>query len=373
MFSDSLINNVHSLTKVSMAIDTSRTDVKIKDTEDEVLRKRLELMYTMIDLPYHPILKSFISKYIDSKTEMNTLLARAIYYIPIFEKELLAQNMPLELKLLPIVESSLIPNATSYMGAGGLWQFMPATAKMYDLRITSLVDERFDPVKSTRAACKYLKSLHSIYNNWTLAIAAYNCGPGNVSKAMARAKNSKTYWDIYPYLPHQTRDYVPAFIAVNYAFTFYKNHNVTFDNVPNIIATDTINVVGRVMDLRQISSTLGISEKMIKALNPQYKQWIVPAIAHPYTINIPKENVLDYAMKEEEILAKESIYLPKKLTAKDIEKLEYIKKHKYYVVKNGDYLGKIASRNRTTVKKLMKLNKLKNVNALKVGQKIKIS
>ena len=206
----------------------------------------------------------------------------------------------------------------------------------------------------------------------TCALPIY-CGPGNVNKAIARAKNAETYWDIYPYLPSQTRDYVPAFIAVNYAFTFYENHNITFNEIPDVVLTDTVNIVNRVMDLRQISSTLGISEATIKALNPQFKEWIVPAIARPYTIILPKENALEYVVKSEEIYAKESVYMPKRLTAKDLEKMEFVPKVKYYTVKSGDYLGKIASRNRTTVKKILRLNKMKSSATLRIGQKIRLS
>lgn len=371
LYEENYLKNINSFTKVSLLKDGKEFDSKIKHIKDDVLRERFEKMYTEIDLPYHPMLKSFISRYIDDERAMNILLGRSLYYMPIFERELINQGMPLELKLLPVVESSLIPNAKSNMGAGGLWQFMPYTAKMYGLKITSLVDERFDPIKSTQAACRFLKDLHRIYNDWTLAVAAYNCGPGNVNKAIARAGGVKNYWDIYPYLPSQTRDYVPAFIAANYAFTFYKSHDITFDKVPEIIVTDTIMIEDNVMDLRQISSTLNISDKLIKFFNPQFKGWIVPAISKPYVIYLPQSIVLDYVKKENEILAKSSIYLPKKMTAEDIKKLEA--KPRMHVVKSGDVLGMISKRYKVSVNSLIKINKLRNPNSLRVGQRIRLA
>lgn len=371
LFAENYVDNINSFTKVSLANDSIFFDSKVRYISDSVLQKRFELMYTQINLPYHPMLKRFISRYVDNEKTMNILLGRALYYMPIFENELINQNMPLELKLLPIIESSLRPNAVSYMGAGGLWQFMPYTGKMYGLKITSLVDERFDPIKSTKAACKYLKDLYNIYDSWTLAIAAYNCGPGNVNKAIARAKNAKSYWDIYPYLPMQTRDYVPAFIAANYAFTFYKSHNIEFDAIPEIITTDTVTISNRVLDLRQISSTLGISEKSIKMLNPQFKSWIVPAISKPYTIYLPQKSVLEFSLKENEIYAKELQYLPKRMTAEDIEKLEA--KPKTHTVRSGDVLGAISRKYRVSVKQIMRLNNIKNANSLRIGQRLRLS
>ncbi len=368
---ESVVDNIHSYAKVSLSKDSLKFNSKIRNISDKELKERFENMYTEIDLPYHPILKKFIARYLDNPKTMNILLGRALYYMPTIEKGLIDNGMPLELKLLPVVESSLRPNAVSGVGAGGLWQFMPFTAKISGLRITSLVDERFDPVKSTEAACKYLKQLYNIYNDWTLAIAAYNCGAGNVNKAIKRAKNAKTYWDIYPYLPFQTRDYVPAFIAANYSFTYYKTHNIDLVDVPEYVVLDTLKINNKVMDLRQISSTLGISDETIKALNPQFKTWIVPAITKEYVINIPKKHVLDFIEKEDEILAKDSLYLPKKLTAKDISKLEL--RPSIHVVRKGDVLGSIARRYRTTVKKIMRLNNLRNANSLRIGQRLRIS
>lgn len=371
LYEENMINNAKHFNSVSSIDDSVKFDSRILDLSDKELRSRFEALYTKIDLPYHPILKNFISRYIDYKGSMDVLLRRSLLFMPIFEQELLKQGMPLELKLLPVVESSLIPNAISYMGAGGLWQFMPATAKMYGLRITSLVDERFDPVKSTEAACRYLKDLNKIYNNWTLAIAAYNCGPGNVNKALRQVKNAENYWDIYPNLPSQTRDYVPMFIAANYAFTYYSNHGITFDYLPETIVTDTVTIRNRVVDLRQISSTLDISEKVIKILNPQFKEWIVPAIIREYTINLPKQNVFDFHVRKEEIFAKDTLYLPKKLTAKDITKLET--NPMVYIVKSGDVLSTICSRHRVSVSRIIRINNLRNANSLRIGQKIRLS
>ena len=198
------------------------------------------------------------------------------------EDELLKENLPIELRALPIIESALSPTAVSPVGAVGLWQFMPSTGKSYGLEVNSLVDERRDPVRATQAACRYLKDLYAIYNDWTLAIAAYNCGPGNVNKAMARS-GGKTFWEIYDYLPRETRGYVPAFIGATYAYAYHRQHDIEPQPAPIPLSVDTIRI-DRLLHLQQIASTIDLPLETLRQLNPQYKLDIVPRRPSLYTL-----------------------------------------------------------------------------------------
>lgn len=224
-----------------------------------------------MQLPFNPIVKNYIRRYVDTRYgTINRVLSLSRYYFPLIEEELIKADLPVELRALPIIESALSTTATSPMGAVGLWQFMPATGKSYGLEINSFVDERRDPVQATRAACRYLKDLYSIYHDWTLAIAAYNCGPGNVNKALARAGGGTTFWDIYEYLPRETRGYVPAFVGASYAYAYHQQHGIQSENPPMPLATDTIRVT-RLLHLGQVASTLDIPIETLRTLNPQYK------------------------------------------------------------------------------------------------------
>jgi membrane-bound lytic murein transglycosylase D len=257
------------------------------------------------------------------------------------------------------------------MGAVGLWQFMPATGKNLGLEINSLVDERCDILKSTRAACKFLAYLYKVYGDWTLAIAAYNCGPGNVNRAIARAgANCKTYWDIYDFLPRETRGYVPKFIAAAYAYTYHKAHHIKPSSLPDCIATDTV-MVSRIMHLGQVASTLDIPIETLRNLNPQYKLDIIPATKKLYTLRLPTRYTSEFVNREMEIHSKDSLYLkefmnPANLEKKRAEGVGYI-----YTVRSGDNLGVIAKRNGCTVKELMKWNHLKST-VIRPGQKLRI-
>ena len=210
-------------------------------TPDSVYANRLRALVSPVQLPFNPIVKNYIRRYVDTRYgTINRVLSLSRYYFPLIEEELIKADLPVELRALPIIESALSTTATSPMGAVGLWQFMPATGKSYGLEINSFVDERRDPVQATRAACRYLKDLYSIYHDWTLAIAAYNCGPGNVNKALARAGGGTTFWDIYEYLPRETRGYVPAFVGASYAYAYHQQHGIQSENPPMPLATDTI-------------------------------------------------------------------------------------------------------------------------------------
>ena len=242
------------------------------------------------------------------------------------------------------------------------------------LEINSFVDERRDPVQATRAACRYLKDLYGIYHDWTLAIAAYNCGPGNVNKALARAGGGTTFWDIYEYLPRETRGYVPAFVGASYAYAYHQQHGIQSENPPMPLATDTIRVT-RLLHLGQVASTLDIPIETLRTLNPQYKMDIIPATIKSYTLVLPQHYLCQYIASEEEIHRKDSTYLKEYINPANIEKkklADATPAYTTYTVKRGDTLGAIARRYRTTTAQIMKLNKLKNANKLREGQRLRI-
>ncbi|MDE6634803.1 MAG: lytic transglycosylase domain-containing protein, partial [Bacteroidaceae bacterium] len=242
---------------------------------------RLSHLPNVIDMPYNEVVRKLIDQYSGRlRRSVSIMLGAGNFYFPLFEEALESYQLPLELKYLPVIESALNPGATSRVGAAGLWQFMPATGKQYGLEITSLIDERRDPIKSSYAAARYLKDLYDIFGDWTLAIASYNCGPQNVSKAIKRAGGAKDYWTIYPYLPAETRGYVPAFIAANYIMNYYCEHNICPIKAQLPAGTDTI-MVSRDVRLEQINELCGIGMDELKALNPQYRTTLVPGDARP--------------------------------------------------------------------------------------------
>ncbi|MBE6212216.1 MAG: LysM peptidoglycan-binding domain-containing protein [Rikenellaceae bacterium] len=339
---------------------------------DSLYKQRLLDMVSPVHLPYNYIVRNFINQYLNGRwSSLSSVLALSKYYFPIIEEELHAAGLPLELRYLPIIESNLSIRATSRMGAVGLWQFMPATGKNLGLEINSLVDERCDVLKSTRAACKFLAHLYKTYGDWTLAIAAYNCGPGNVNRALARAgENCKTFWDIYDFLPRETRGYVPKYIAAAYAYTYHKAHNIEPKATPDCIATDTV-MVHRVMHLGQVASTLNIPIETLRDLNPQYKLDIVPATKKAYSLRLPTRYTSEFISNEKAIHEKDSLYLKEYLNPANLEKKRAEGVGYIYTVRKGDNLGLIAKRNRCTVKELMKWNRLKST-VIRPGQKLRI-
>ncbi len=339
---------------------------------DSLYKQRLLDMVSPVHLPYNYIVRNFINQYLSGRwSPLSSVLALSKYYFPIIEEELYAAGLPLELRYLPIIESNLSIRATSRMGAVGLWQFMPATGKNLGLEINSLVDERCDILKSTRAACKFLAYLYKVYGDWTLAIAAYNCGPGNVNRALARAgENCKTFWDIYDFLPRETRGYVPKYIAAAYAYTYHKAHNIEPKATPDCIATDTV-MINRVMHLGQVASTLNIPIETLRDLNPQYKLDIVPATKKSYSLRLPTRYASEFILNEKTIHEKDSLYLKEYLNPANLEKKRAEGVGYIYTVRKGDNLGLIAKRNRCTVKELMKWNRLKST-VIRPGQKLRI-
>ena len=339
---------------------------------DTLYKRRLLDMVSPVHLPYNYIVRNYINQYLNGRwSPLRNVLALSKYYFPIIEEELIVAGLPVELKFLPIIESNLSICATSRMGAVGLWQFMPATGKNLGLEINSLVDERCDVTKSTRAACRFLAYLYKVYGDWGLAIAAYNCGPGNVNRALVRAGEScRTYWDIYDFLPRETRGYVPKFIAAAYAYTYHKEHGITPRTTPDVVATDTV-MIHRVMHLGQVASTLNIPLETLRELNPQYKLDIVPATVKSYALRLPVRYTSEFVAAEKEIYAKDTLYLKEYLDPANLEKKRAEGVGYIYTVRQGDNLGIIAKRNRTTVKELMKWNKLKST-VIRPGQKLRI-
>lgn len=277
------------------------------NVSDELMRKRLAELPTVIDMPFNQIVRSYIDRYTKkSRQQVAAILGLSLYYTPIFEQALEAQGLPLELKYLPVIESGLDPNAVSIHGAAGLWQLMLATGKGLGLEVNSLVDERRDPYLSSEKAAAYLKDLYANYGDWTLAIAAYNCGPGTVNKALRRAGGNPKdhdFWSIYTQLPEQTRGYVPMFIAANYVMNYYQEHNISPVLPTKPLVTDTVGVNCR-LHFNQISEVLNIPVEELRILNPQFRADIIPATAErTYHLILPSQQVQAYIVSEKDIIA----------------------------------------------------------------------
>ena len=313
---DSLLNLYMSKTYLSGDNDCQMSDVNPVYTKEEYV-ERLSRIPSVMELAYNDVVQKFIDRYSGRlRYSVSYMLGAANFYMPIFEEALEAYKLPLELKYLPIIESALNPKAVSRAGATGLWQFMLATGKQYGLEVNSLVDERRDPVKSSYAAARYLKALYRVFGDWNLVIAAYNCGPENINKAIRRAraaaghaqddtpitKAEKDYWHIYPYLPAETRGYVPAFIAANYIMTYYCDHNICPMTTRLPAQTDTI-MVHRNVHLQQIAEVLGLDIDMLRSLNPEFRHDVEPGLTKPYAIRLPLADTGRFIDHEDSIYA----------------------------------------------------------------------
>jgi membrane-bound lytic murein transglycosylase D len=334
---------------------------------DTVYSRRLYNMPTEMELSYNQVVRQYIDMYANRRRDMvGYMLTIGNYYFPMFEEALDKHGLPLELKYLPVIESALNPVAVSRAGATGLWQFMLRTGKGYGLQINSLVDERRDPHKSTEAAARYLKDLYAIYGDWNLVIAAYNCGPGNVNKAIARSGGKHDYWQIYYNLPRETRGYVPAFIAANYIMNFYDKHNICpIESFQEMTALDTIHVNNQV-HFNQIAEVLDIPLSDIRRWNPQFKKDRVPGNYQRYTLILPTNKVYAFLEKEEEIMNfRRSDYITHRentdgYLASSGSSISGNSENVYYRVRNGDNLSKIASRNGVSVSQLRSWNNLRS-------------
>lgn len=369
--------------------------------EKEVYIDRLKRLPTIIEMPYNEVVQKFIDRYSGKlRRSVSYMLGAGNFYMPIFEEALEAYNLPLELKYLPVIESALNPIAVSRVGATGLWQFMIGTGKRYGLEVNSLIDERRDPVKASFAAAHYLSDLYKIFDDWSLVIAAYNCGPDKVNKAIHRAKGSADYWNIYPYLPKETRGYVPAFIAANYIMNYYCDHNICPMVTELPVKTDTV-VVNKDLHLEQIAQVLNINIEHLRNLNPQYRRDIVNGLNKPMAIRLPATLVGTFIDQEDSIYNfKTDELLLKRAVVEVNQEALAVSRGNYYssrhrstasrsksrsrrnkrsrggrsrsvTIKSGDTLSEIAARNHTTVSKLRKLNKISG-NSIRAGKKLKV-
>lgn len=387
---DSLMNLYMSKTYLDADNDCNMKDVNPVFSK-EVYVDRLSRIPSVIEMPYNDVVQKFIDRYSGRlRQSVSYMLGASNFYIPIFEEALEAYGLPLELKYLPVIESALNPKAVSRVGATGLWQFMLATGKRYGLTVNSLVDERRDPVKSSYAAAHYLSDLYKIFGDWSLVIASYNCGPDQINKAIHRSKGERDYWQIYPYLPKETRGYVPAFIAANYIMTYYCDHNICPMTTRLPAKTDTV-MVSRNVHFEQIASVCNIDMEQLRTLNPAYRRDVVPGQTELSPIRLPQTEVGKFLNNEDSIYNYRTNELLSKRTEVEVndEKPTFVSKRKSsgkssrsrasrsrsrsksITVKSGMTLSEIAKKNGTTVAKLKRLNGIKGSN-IRAGKKLRV-
>ena len=365
---------VHNWYLTNAQLGDCRKDTGLVLGNKELYIERLQKLPYVMEMPYNDIVKKFIEMYLQKSDKVEYMLGLGqTYYFPMFEEALERYGVPLELKYLPVIESALNARATSRAGAAGLWQFMVPTGRLYGLEVNSLVDERRDPLKASDAAARYLRDLYNIYQDWHLVIAAYNCGPGNVAKATRYAGGGKKdYWQIYPYLPSETRSYVPIFIAANYVMNYYREHNMCPMQPTVTVATDTIMVDKRI-NLRQVSELLNISLDELRFLNPQYRQDIVPGNIKPYPLVLPFNQLSAYIDNRDTI----PLHRAAELVANraEVQPAQYNPSSDgrvtYYKVRSGDTLGGIAARYHCTVNQIKRWNGLRG-SMIRIGQRLKI-
>ncbi len=379
IYPESMTENVANLLH-EWQLDLSKSDLNCKRGSnvifhDTVYAKRLYDLPTEMELSYNQVVKKHIEMYSGRRRDqVSYMLALGEYYFPMFEEALDREGMPLELKYLPVIESALNPTAVSRVGATGLWQFMLKTGKGYGLEVNSLVDERRDPYKSTQAAVKYLKDLYTIYGDWNLVIAAYNCGPGNVNKAIARSGGKRDYWEIYNRLPRETRGYVPAFIAANYIMNHYADHNICpAGSQGSVLALDTVHV-NQEIHFEQIAGVLNMQVSEIKRLNPQYKKDMIPG-NQMYALVLPTEKMYTYIDQNDSIINynRDTYFTHRTYTDGYLDGTNSLADGNttdvYYRVKRGDNLSSIARRNGTTVARIKSWNGLTS-DRLSVGKQL---
>lgn len=358
-------------------MDSVRYTTNLPDT---VLIGRLQRMNSFITLPYNETVKNCMILYSERMPKkMCNMLGLSKYYMPIFEETFRKYDLPLELKYLSIIESALNPNAVSRVGATGMWQFMYATAKGYGLEIDSFVDERRDPFKSVDAAARYLRDAYHIFGDWSLAISSYNCGSGNVNKAIKRAGGRRDFWDIYPYLPKETRGYVPLMVGAMYAINYAKEYGLEATPIQLPERVDTFKI-RKNLHFRQISEVIGIPLSDLRDMNPQYYKDIIPGNQGEYILRLPfyySSDFLEmqdsiYKYKTNEIFASSvDVNRPSRSSSYGSTSSSTTTQWKYYKVKRGDSLGKIASRNHVSINQLKSWNGLRG-NTIREGQRLKV-
>ncbi|MBQ9722014.1 MAG: LysM peptidoglycan-binding domain-containing protein [Bacteroidales bacterium] len=371
--SDSLLNVWYLQNLISQSEEDlyDMDSVKFEsNVPDSVYIERIRQMNSFITLPYNSIVKNHIIKYSEKMPQtIGKILGLCDYYMPYFDEIFNKYDMPEELKAMAVIESAMNPLAVSRAGAKGMWQFMYSTAKIYGLHIDSFVDERLDPFKAAEAAAQYLQDSYRIFGDWNLAIASYNCGAGNVNRAIRRSGGSRAFWDIYPYLPRETRGYVPAFVGALYTMKYYKEHGIKPAAVELPAPVDTFRITRR-LHLKQVNEVIGVPLDELKNLNPQYRHEIIPGDSREYILRLPYQYTNAFIENEDSIYRHKADIYFNPVTLKKIQDGgdgEMIN----YRVKSGDYLGKIASRYGTTVAKIKRWNNLKS-NNIRVGQRLVI-
>ena len=341
------------------------------DVPDSVLIRRLTAMNPYITLPYNETVKNYMVLYSEKMpSRMAHMLALADYYMPIFEETLNKYDMPLELKYMAVIESALTPTAVSRAGATGMWQFMYSTAKSYGLKINSYIDERLDPVKSADAAARYMQDAYRIFGDWNLAISSYNCGSGNVNKAIRRAGGNSDFWSIYEYLPRETRGYVPAFVGAMYAFRYYREYGIVPEDLALPVHVDTFDI-RRNLHFTQISELVGVPMDLLRDLNPQYIHDIIPGNETACILRLPSQFTSSFIDHEDSVYTHRAGELFSAATLENMKHAGSSSQEIVYRVKKGDYLGKIAAAHHVTVTQLKNWNNLKS-NNLRIGQRIVI-
>lgn len=375
---DSLVNSWY----VKMAL-LNNPEIFSNDTAgvqypDSVYIDRLSKIKSIIRLPYNSIIRNHIHVYtIKQRDKFSAVLGLKDYYFPMIEDIFDSYGLPAELKYMAVIESALNPNAVSRAGATGLWQFMYSTGRFYGLTINSVVDERRDPVRSTHAAAKYIKDLYNIYNDWILVIAAYNCGPGNVNKAIRRSGNKKDYWEIFYRLPRETRGYIPQYVAATYSLNYYAEHNIRPLPLNIPVAIDTI-MISKDIHLAQISEVMKIPLGELCALNPQYRTGLIPGSSRPLSLTLPMNHLGDFIDLNDTIRGyKPDIYLNNATRIADPSRSTYVpadikgKTRLFYIVKEGDNLGYIAEWYHVGLSELRYWNNIYR-NTIRIGQRLVI-
>ena len=375
------LSNSDLFFQMSEDVAATPTDVDYSELPTEVLKERLRKLNekTPFNVEYNPILEQVIKSFLKNRrSSLERLMSLSDYYFPMFEQEMSNQKIPLEMKYLAIIESALNPKARSRAGATGLWQFMYATGKSYGLEVNNYVDERSDPVRSTKAAAKYLNELYKIFGDWDLALAAYNSGPGNVTKAIRRSNGKTNYWNLRPYLPRETAGYVPAFLATLYIFEYAKEHGFKPQKRANhLFQTDTIRVK-QAIPFKDIAEITGMDVQDIQFFNPSYQLDVVPYVeGRNYAVRLPISEIGKFVSNEQAIYN----YLNEQKAQREQVLPEVTKGEQYaggkstkktvYTVKKGDNLGKIASRHGVTINNIKRWNRMKS-NKVRVGQRLSI-
>ncbi len=378
---DSLVNLSYIQRINFAAAGTQQTNnfqpYEVPTYADDIYKKRIQKIQTPIPLTYNSQVRQYIDMYALKKRALTErVMGLSNLYFPLYEQILDQQGLPLEFKYLSIVESALNPTAVSRVGATGLWQFMLATGKLYNLKVNSFIDERRDPAKATYAACQYFKDMYEIYHDWLLVIAAYNCGAGNVNKAIARSGGKRTFWEISPYLPSETKGYVPAFIAVTYLMNYPSEHNLTA--VPPVISyfeADTV-MVDQKVSLREIADATNLPVELISYLNPLYKKGIIPDGDESYVLRLPSNRINTYLANVENIFSSSEPDVTAMVTGEDelpLDPTTYVSKviKKYHTVKRGEGIASIANRYNCSAKDLKRWNKLRSTK-LHSGQRLAV-